>query len=539
MVDEGTMQRRVLTNAAQLGIEVSEDDLQVMMEQGFLAMPQAFAAWLAHAPLPDTLPDFLWEPMAAPVEQTAPVEPTTMPAVRPRGQLPTLAELAVRLRRREVSAAELVEQALEQIARLDPHLNAFQCVLADEARAAAREADAALARGEDHGPLHGIPVAVKDLLDLAGTPTTAGGRLLADRLAERDASVVNRLRQAGAIVLGKTRLTEFAYSPASDNPHYGPTRNPWDRTRDAGGSSSGSGAAVAAGMVVAALGSDTGGSIRIPATFCGIVGLKPTFGRVSLTGAVPLSWSLDHLGPMTRSVVDAALVLAAIAGPDPADPRTSRTSSWGMPAFSADVRGLRVGVVRGDGGTEPLGEPEVMTACERAAAALADAGGLIEDVTVPELSALRVINSVLIGLEAQVVHLPWLRTQREAYGAFLRARLLATLAYPPGSYLLAQRWRAQLRQQMAERMRVLDLLLLPTVPHPAPPLGVIVRNTWHTSPFNALGWPALSLPGGLAETGLPVGVQLVGRPWEEATVLRAGAVVEAAGIGPGDPPLVA
>ncbi len=291
-------------NLAALDIPVTEEELERAREGGFFATALAFQQLLEQQSADDELPDLFGERLLV----TA--EPPTPHAVG-NGTTPDILTLAAALRRRETSSRELVHQALQHIAQRDGELNAFQLVLPEQAMVQATQADEELARGVDRGPLHGLPVALKDLIDLAGTPTTAGSAILATTLAERDATVVERLRAAGAIIIGKTRLPEFAYSGASNNPHYGPVRNPRAPDRDSGGSSSGSAAAVAAGMVVMAIGSDTGGSIRIPAAYCGLVGLKPTYGRVSLFGVFPLAWSLDHLGPITRTVTDAAVSLAA------------------------------------------------------------------------------------------------------------------------------------------------------------------------------------------------------------------------------------
>ena len=295
-------------NLRAAGIQPTDSELQGVIEKGFLGRVADFERLIASFPA-DGEPDYLADSAPLPAD----VAPARELAADPGSPIGIL---AAQLRSRQISPVELVDQTLARIAERDPQLNAFQLVLAERARADASQAEREIAGGEYRGPLHGVPIAVKDLLDVAGTPTAAGSRLHAERVANADATAVERLRAAGAIIVGKTRMPEFAYSPGSINPHYGPTRNPRNLDRDTGGSSSGSGAAVADGIVPAALGSDTGGSIRIPSALCGIVGLKPTFGRVSLAGATPLSWSLDHLGPMAQSVPDAALLLAALAGPD-------------------------------------------------------------------------------------------------------------------------------------------------------------------------------------------------------------------------------
>jgi aspartyl-tRNA(Asn)/glutamyl-tRNA(Gln) amidotransferase subunit A len=528
-------------NLQQAGIRVADETLELVAERGFLSTAQAFQRIVEEAPAEIT-PDYLasWSVDDAPQPALTTGEqagtPPAAPAARKPGY-PTLTELAARLRRREVSSVELAEQALGRIQERDPVLNAFQLVLAEEALAAARQADRELAAGQDRGPLHGIPIAVKDLLAMAGTATAAGSKILAGWRTDFDAAAVERLRQAGAVIVGKTRLSEFAYSGASNNAHYGPTRNPWNLDHDTGGSSSGSAAAVADGMAVAALGSDTGGSVRIPAAFCALVGLKPTFGRISLNGTIPLAWSLDHLGPMTRSVADAAILFQILAGPDPRD---SRTRPVPVPdveaALHGGVEGLRVGVLRDDGSGEPLGTPEALDAWRAGLAALERAGATLVELDVPELSRLRVLNTALIALEAVAFHLPWLRERPDDYGEFARLRLLTSFAYGPADFVRAQQLRQALRRRCEQIFEQVDLLSTPTAPYGAPALGDPARNSWLTAPFNALGWPAITVPVGLTADRLPLGLQIAGRPWDEATVLRAAAVVEAAGPWPGGIP---
>lgn len=534
---------RMRVNLRQAGIRVADETLELVAQRGFLSTPLAFQQIVEEAPA-DMTPDYLdlagrsLRDAAQPARTTAeqPVAPPATAAARKPGY-PTLAELAAKLRRREVSSVELTEQALARIQERDPVVNAFQVVLVEEALAAARQADRERAAGQDRGPLHGIPIAVKDLLAMAGTATTAGSKILAGWRTDFDAAAVERLREAGAVIVGKTRLSEFAYSGASNNAHYGPTRNPWNLDHDTGGSSSGSAAAVADGMAVAALGSDTGGSIRIPAAFCGLVGLKPTFGRVSLHGAIPLAWSLDHLGPMTRSVADAAILFQILARLDPRDSRTRPVPVADVEAaLPGSVEGLRVGVLRDDGSGEPLGTPEALDAWRAGLAALERAGAVLVELDLPELSRLRVLNTALIALEAVAFHVPWLRERLEDYGEFARLRLLTSFAYGPADFVRAQQLRQELRRRCEQIFERVDLLSTPTAPYGAPALGDPARNSWFTAPFNALGWPAITVPVGLTAERLPLGLQLAGRPWDEATVLRAAAAVEAAGLWPGGIP---
>jgi aspartyl-tRNA(Asn)/glutamyl-tRNA(Gln) amidotransferase subunit A len=445
---------------------------------------------------------------------------------------PSLVDIARQIEGRDVSPVELTEQALAAITAQDPALNAFQRVLADRARAAARAAEREIARGAYRGPLHGVPVAVKDLFALAGTPTTAGSKILAQWVPDFDAAVVEALEQVGAVIVGKTRMSEYAYSPGSNNAHYGPTHNPWNLEHDTGGSSSGSGAAVAAGLVFAALGTDTGGSIRIPSSLCGIVGIKPTFGRVSLHGAVTLAWSLDHAGPMARTVTDAALLLDVLAGYDPRDPRTRQVLVPVVANLEAGVKGLRVGVVRNDGSGRALGTPETVAAWQKGLATLAAAGAELVEIDLPELEDLRVLNSAILALEAATFHEPLLRERLDEYGEFMRHRILAGYGFAPDAFVRAQQIRAVVRRHCLALFDRVDLVSTPTMPYGAPILGT-PASTAFTAPFNTLGWPAITLPVGLTAEGLPLGLQLAGRPWDEATILRAARVVETAIAWPG------
>lgn len=514
------MIERLHANLRAAGIPATEGDFAGIVAKGFLSRVADVERVIAGLPS-DDLPDYL-DAAALPVP-SMPIEPSTLLASEDHE---TIVGIAAQIRTRAVSPVELTERALARIAKRDPQLNAFQLVLAEQALASARVAEAAIAAGEYRGPLHGIPVAVKDLLDLAGTPTTAGSKILAASLASQDATGVARLRQAGAVIIGKTRMSEFAYSPGSNNAHYGPTANPHDLERDTGGSSSGSAAAVADGIAFAALGSDTGGSIRIPAAQCGVVGLKPTHGRASLAGAVTLSWSLDHLGPLTRSVADAALMLEVIAGPDPRDGRTLRPApTFRTGRLDGSASGIRVGLLGDDGTGTPQADAETLAAVRRGAETLRDAGAELIELDIPEIEALRVINPVILAIEAAAFHLPNLRTRLDDYGEFMRQRILAAFIYGPATFVEAQQARTALRQRMATIFERIDILALPSVPHLAPQLGVPTPTTF-TGPFNCLGWPAMSIPAGRSASGLPLALQLVARPWEEPTLLRAAFAVE-------------
>jgi len=512
---------RLRTNLRAAGVAATDADLEGIAGQSFLARASDFHR-LCDAAAGDHLPDYLDH-----ATMPAPAAPPPAPGL-PAADDDSLLAAAARLRARDLSPVELTERALAAIADRDGALNAFQIVFAEQALDAARRAEREIAAGAYRGPLHGVPVAVKDLLDVDGSPTAAGSKIRADVIATSDATSVARLRDAGAVIVGKTRMSEFAYSPGSNNAHYGPTPTPYNPARDSGGSSSGSGAAVAAGLVFAALGTDTGGSIRIPAAQCGTVGLKPTHGRTSLAGGVTLSWSLDHLGPLTRTVADTAAVLEALAGPDPRDGRTLRPA----PAFVAGgleegATGLRVGVLGDDGSAQPLASEEQRAAVRQAAAALEGAGARLVELDIPAVDELRVVGTAILAMEAAALHLPTLRARLDDYGPFPRQRLLAAFYYGPGDFVQAQQARAGLRRRMAVLFNQIDLLLAPCVPDTAPALGV-PTPTFFTLPFNALGWPAISLPAGLSPAGLPLAVQLAAHPWDEPTLLRAAYALERA-----------
>lgn len=532
-------------NLRSAGIPAREEDIARVVAEGYPDRAAVFRAFLASGD--DCIPDYLsgWSlagPGAAgggksPAGSAAAPPPAASRAGTDRAAWPsTIAELAPLVRAGVISPVELTEQALARIDEGDGRANAFQLVLAEEALAAARRAQAELARGRWRGPLHGIPVAVKDLLAMKDTVTTSGSMIFADHVTGHDAAAVERLRAAGAVIVGKTRLSEFAYWPGSTNPHYGPTPNPRDPTRDAGGSSSGSAAAVARGMVYAALGTDTGGSIRIPAALCGVVGLKPTFGRASLHGCATLAWSLDHVGPLARSVEDAALVLAAIAGPDPRDARTRpapplaapdplRDPSEGALRPRADLSGLRVGVPRELHLGAPIEDPAARS-WAGANRALEQAGATLVEVDLDEIHMLRQVALLTLGVEAAAHHAPWLRTRYDDYGEFCRGRLVAAFTFSAQDFLGAQRLRHWIRERWDAACRRVDLLSLPCQPGVAPRLDM-PASTDLTNLFNALGWPAISIPFGGGEHGLPLAVQLVAKPWNEATLLRAARAVEA------------
>ncbi|HEX9819825.1 MAG TPA: amidase [Methylomirabilota bacterium] len=446
----------------------------------------------------------------------------------------SMTELARLIATKAVSPVEVVRVHLDRIAALDRDLRAYITVCADAAAEAARAAEAALMSGRPVGPLHGVPYALKDLYDTAGTRTTGGSRIFADRVPAADATVARRLAQAGGILLGKLNMVEFAYGPEGLNAHYGHPRNPWDPRvhRMAGGSSSGSGVAVVAGLAPGALGSDTGGSIRIPASLCGITGLKPTYGRVSRAGVLPLAWSMDHVGPMTRTAADGALMLGAMAGYDPADASTSVLPVPDyLAALTGDVKGLRVGLLRSfflDGAT-----PEVRAAVEAAARTLAAAGAIVDEVSLETVQHVPAASLAVVGSEALAYHAERLRTRAAEYDPDIARRLRVGAFVGGAHYVRAQQVRALVRADVDGVLARHDLLLAPATPITAPavderqttlgdgPADVRSALIRFTRPFNVSGHPACAVPCGFTAGGLPIGLQLVGRPFDEATVLRA------------------
>ena len=453
----------------------------------------------------------------------------------------TIAELAPRLAAKEISPVEVTDAVLARIERYDPALNTFITVTADSARHAARAAEAAIMAGHHLGPLHGIPVALKDLYATRGVATTYGSRLFADWVPDFDAAAVERLKRAGAVILGKTNLHELAYGTTSANAHYGAVRNPWRQDHHAGGSSGGSAAAVAAGLAFAALGSDTGASIRQPAACCGIVGIKPTFGRVSKFGALPLSWSQDHVGPLTRSVADAALLLQVLAGHDPRDPTSVDRP---VPDFAADlnegVQGSRIGVVRGFFFEDC--DPEVVDAVDGAIQMLEDLGARIEEIALADMDAAYAVGVITIAVEGAAYHAADLRERPELFSEELRAAFELGSFYRATDYVQAQRLRRHLTLQVSREMADLDAIVMPTSPVPATPIeasppGHAMLRPRNTMPFNALGLPAISVPCGFTAAGLPIGLQVAGHAFDEAGVLRIARAYEQATSWHRRPPL--
>lgn len=443
----------------------------------------------------------------------------------------SIAELARRYARRELSPVEVTRAVLERIERLDGQLDAYVTVTAERARAEARAAEAALLRGDAHSPLLGVPVGYKDLYATRGIRTTAGSALLADWVPDADCTCVARLQGAGAVMIGKLITHEFAFGIQLPGHRFKPARNPWNLDHVPGGSSSGSGAALAAGLVAGALGSDTGGSIRNPASFCGIAGLKPTYGRVSRAGVVTLSWTLDHTGPLARTVEDCALLLQALAGHDPADPASAREP---VPDYRAalgrDLRGLRIGVPR-DYFMEGV-EPEVERAFGAALEVLRRLGADIREVAIPGIWDAPAFMVIMLA-EAFAYHERDLRARPSLYGEVLREKLMAGGLVSATEYVQAQRLRTRLGAAMAEVLRQVDLLATPSHPRPAPTFQAALDPDFpfarsNMPPFNMAGVPALAVPCGFSASGLPLSFQLAGRPFDEATLLRAGHAYEQA-----------
>lgn len=450
----------------------------------------------------------------------------------------SLADAGEQIRRRALSPVELTRAYLDRIQQKDGDLLAYITVLRAEALAAATAAEQEIGQGRYRGPLHGIPIALKDLVMTRGVRTTCGSRILRDWVPESDATVASRLAEAGAVLLGKLNMHEFAYGPTGMNPHHGTPKNPWGPHRMPGGSSSGSAVAVAMGLCAGTLGTDTGGSIRIPASLCGIVGLKPTYGRVSRAGVIPLAWSLDHVGPMARTVTDAALLLQVLAGSDPADPSTATVP---VPeyrqALQGDVRGLRLGLPK-EYFFEKV-DPEVRAAVLQAARALEGLGASVEEVSLPRIPHAGPAVFAIISSEATAYHEPYLKTRAAEYGADVRARLMTGQFVLATQYLKAQRARRIIRAEVDAALTRVDALLIPSTPIPAPRTdqrevtldgSIEDARSWLTRctrPINLTGHPALSIPCGLTAGGLPIGLQLVGRNFDEATLLRLGAAYEA------------
>jgi aspartyl-tRNA(Asn)/glutamyl-tRNA(Gln) amidotransferase subunit A len=446
----------------------------------------------------------------------------------------TIVELAAALRRREVSPVEVTQTCLDRIGALDGRVNAFITVTADLALERAKAAESDLIAGRDLGPLHGVPVALKDLYATRGIRTTGHSKLLLDWLPDEDSTVTALLARAGSVPLGKLAMHEFAFgTPGFDLP-FPPARNPWDTDRITGGSSSGSGAALAAGLCYGAMGSDTGGSIRSPASLCGVAGIKPTYGRVSRFGVLPLSWSLDHAGPMARCVADCALLLQAISGHDPRD---AASSTAPVPDFSArlgrSVAGLRLGVPR-DWLNEGSGiDAEVRAAFEEALAVFERLGARLQTVDSQPFIRSRAANTIIMIAEAYTYHERTLRERPQDLSQGVRSRAREGAFISAADYVDAQRARSVIAARVDGILRDVDVILSPAVPRPAERFDEQDPDARYampsfTPPFNLTGLPAMSIPCGFSSNGLPIGLQIAGRAFEEDTVLQAAHAYETA-----------
>ncbi len=440
------------------------------------------------------------------------------------------------LRARQVSSRELTIECLRQIEAKNGRLNAFLTVTAERALADAETADNELAAGVDRGPLHGIPIALKDVFCTKGIRTTCGSLLFKDHVPDYDCAVAERLAAAGSVLLGKTHMHELAYGVTSNNPHFGAVRNPWDTDRVPGGSSGGSGAAVAAGMTFMAMGSDTGGSIRVPGAFCNTVGFKPSYGRVSRFGVMPLDFSLDHMGPLTRTVRDAALVLQALAGRDERDETSSHAAvdSY-VPAEGVSIRGLRVGVPANFYFDQV--DPEVASAVRKMVQLAAGLGATVTVVPVPDIASLNAVGRVILMSEASAVFERY-GDRRDEFGADVRTLFDQGLLLAATDYVNAQRLRRQFRDAFLGVFDGIDVLLTPTAPTVAKRIGettILVggveedfrlATTRLVRGVNVLGFPAISIPCGFGEAGMPIGLQLIARPFAERTLLEMAAALE-------------
>ncbi len=446
----------------------------------------------------------------------------------------TIEHLAPLIERKKISPVELTRFLLDRIARLEPAINAYITVTAESALAGARRAEREIARGKYRGALHGIPVSLKDLFCTRGVATTAGSRILRDFVPDRNAVVVDRLLGAGCLLLGKANLHEFAYGPTSVNPHYGAVRNPWDPGRISGGSSGGSAAGVVAALAIASLGTDTGGSIRIPAAACGCVGLKPTRGLVPLDGVIPLSFTLDHVGPLCRSVADAAALLLALSEPRFENGRWRRM----LRGMRRGVKGLRIGVPR-DYFFDHL-EPGVRRAVLEAVEVFRRLGAEVTEVGLEGMEHTARLAAEITGDEAAAFHDRWLRRRAKSYGRDVRERLAPSRRSTAVAYLQALEEMRAYGGRLDRVLESVDVLAAPTLPLPAPALDQTEFRTGRrreevrtallrlTRPANLSGLPALSLPCGFSAGGLPVGLQLIGRRLDEPTLLRAAWAYEGA-----------
>lgn len=447
----------------------------------------------------------------------------------------TIAEAAAALRRKQFSAVELTEALLKRIEALDGELHCFISLTADVALRHAQQAEEEIRSGTDRGSLHGIPIALKDLYSTRGIRTTCHSAVLENWLPHHDATTVTKLRQAGTILLGKLGMHEFAFGGPSVDTPFPAVRNPWNTDHIPGGSSSGSGAALAAGFCYGALGSDTGGSIRTPSSHCGIVGIKPTYGRVSRYGVIPLSWSLDHAGPMARSVEDCAILLQAIAGYDSKDPASANVA---VPNFQSElktgIKGLRIGVPRAHWFDENRGiDPETEKIFNQAIEVLRELGANVVEINGKPFSLARKANQTILVCEAYAYHEKTYQETPMRFGSSVRRRMLEGAFLSAADYISAQRARAILNEQICANFARIDVFAVPGAPRPPEAFAKIDPNEQNlrpnfTNPFNLTGLPAISVPCGFTSGNLPVGLQIVAPPFDELTCFRAAYAYEQA-----------
>jgi aspartyl-tRNA(Asn)/glutamyl-tRNA(Gln) amidotransferase subunit A len=447
----------------------------------------------------------------------------------------SIAEAAELISGKRLSPVDLTRAYLDRIERLNGTLHAYVRVLHDDAVAAARAAEAEIMAGNHRGPLHGIPIGLKDIYDTAGIPTEGGSKSCLGRVPSEDATTTRLLQQAGAVLLGKLMTWEFAIGGTAFDTPFPPAHNPWNIEHDPAGSSSGSGAAVAAGLCAMAMGSDTGGSIRWPAAWCGLAGLKPTYGLVSRAGIMPLSFSLDHAGPLTWTVKDAAIVLQAIAGHDPVDPASAKRP---VPDYQAalaggDLKGIRLGVARTMFERDCVASDKMLAAFNRSVEVLRELGAAVSEIELPPLALYNATAFLIARGEGFAIHAKALRERPQDYGALARDRLTIGAYVRASDMVQAMRRRLMLAEATNRAMRNVDAILLPTAPDPAPRLAELApyfgnQRPTYMRPFNLTGQPALSVCNGFDGTGLPLALQIVGRCFDEATVLRIGDAYEQA-----------
>jgi aspartyl-tRNA(Asn)/glutamyl-tRNA(Gln) amidotransferase subunit A len=446
----------------------------------------------------------------------------------------TVAEAAERLRSKQLSPVEYAKALIARVERHDGQLNAFLRFTPEIALEDAKRAESEIARGAWRGPLHGVPYALKDIIDYAGLPTTAHSKILKDNVARFDAAVATKLKAAGGVFMGKLSTHEFAIGGPSFDLPWPPARNPWNRDHFCGGSSSGAGAAVAAGFVPAAIGTDTGGSVRNPASMCGLAGIKPTYGLVSRRGVIPLAYSLDHVGPLTRTMRDNALILDLIAGHDPLDPGSSAQAAASCSAqLERGMKGYRVGVIRHFYTADMKADPEVAAGIEAAAQKLAELGAEVREVKTAPLADYLAVNRTILTSEAYAAHEQWMRERPQDYGALARERIMAGAFVRAADYVNATRLRRKMADAFHALFRDVDVVLtassmdLPCrVDDPQAVEYTYARQA--RAPFNVTGGPALSVPAGFSKSGLPLGIQLVGKPFSEAVLYRVAHAYEQA-----------